>query len=344
MCLKENQPETVKQRADTIIEHINAFNKHREQPYYLTISVGAYLISNTMEEITLMQDKANTARKNRTDQQDVSTLFHTDHYSKKRNKEKELLNLLHHSLKNHHFELYLQPKVDLNTHKTVGAEALVRWQHPQYGVIYPSEFIPLFENTGDICKIDLYIFEEVCRMLGNWIKEGKKLIQISVNLSRQHFKRPHFLEDYDAIRRKYGIPKGILEMELTESIFFTNQDIRGVKQYIDQMHQMGFLCSLDDFGSGYSSLGLLKDFNVDSIKLDRCFFTDNTQQRAKDVITAIVQLAQKLKICTVAEGIETAQQLSFLQEIHCDWVQGYVFAKPMPVEAFEAWLAEPLTV
>lgn len=233
--------------------------------------------------------------------------------------------------------MYLQPKILLEGEKIGGAEALIRWCHPQWGMIYPSDFIPVFEQSGKICRLDLYVFEEVCALLARWNADGKMLLPISVNLSRQHFKEANFLQEFADIAKRYGIPAGTIELELTESVFFEDQMLEVVKGGISQMHELGFLCSLDDFGAGFSSLGLLKEFDVDTVKLDRRFFKNIEEKKAQEVVICIVELAKRLGIHTVAEGIETKEQLKFLREAGCDLLQGYLYAKPMPIQEFEVW-------
>ena len=245
--------------------------------------------------------------------------------------------MLRSELENRDFKVYYQPKVRLRDGQVASAEALVRWQHPQKGFIYPSDFIPVFERSGDICRLDLYVFEEVCAMLAGRLAQGAPVFPVAVNLSRRHFQTTDFLQRFADIRDQYQIPGGLIELELTESIFFTVGDILNVKEAIRRMHELGFLCSLDDFGAGFSSLGLLKSFMVDSVKLDRSFFLDDSQ-RAHDVVESIVELARKLGIETVAEGIEAPEQVDFLRSIGCDLVQGYVYARPMPAEELEAWM------
>ena len=213
----------------------------------------------------------------------------------------------------------------------------MRWVHPQKGLIFPMDFIPLSEANGKICKLDFYVFEEACKTLRRWMDAGEALLPISVNLSRQHFRQEGCIEHLAGIARRYGIPDGALELELTESIFFDDQGIERVKGCIREMHRLGFACSLDDFGSGYSSLGLLMDFDVDAIKLDRRFFKDMGNAKMRDLIASLLELARKIGVQTVAEGIETPEQLALLRELGCDLIQGYIYAKPLPVPDFEAW-------
>lgn len=336
LCLHEHREDAVIARLEEIRADVNAFNAQRETPYYLTLLAGAYLVQEPGLDITVMQDRADAARKSKP-AENGRCAFYDAGITARMHLEKELVNLLDSSLANRDFKVYYQPKVRLRDGQVASAEALVRWQHPQKGFIYPSDFIPVFERSGDICRLDLYVFEEVCAMLAGRLAQGAPVFPVAVNLSRRHFQTTDFLQRFADIRDQYQIPGGLIELELTESIFFTVGDILNVKEAIRRMHELGFLCSLDDFGAGFSSLGLLKSFMVDSVKLDRSFFLDDSQ-RAHDVVESIVELARKLGIETVAEGIEAPEQVDFLRSIGCDLVQGYVYARPMPAEELEAWM------
>lgn len=335
LFLRESSSQSVQDRLDRLIEDINSFNQGKENPYYLVFSQGAYLVTDSSLEITIMQDRANTARKEWTSSQAGCAFYHAAS-TEKLQKEREFRDTLASAIQNREFQVYLQPKIRTADGGIGGAEALIRWQHPQKGLLPPSDFIPVFEKNGMIRKLDFYVFEEVCKTLDCWIKSGHTPIPISFNLSRCHFREENFLHKFEETRKKYGIPAGLIEMELTESVFFHDKQIEIVKDAVPRIHQAGFLFSLDDFGSGFSSLGLLKNFNVDSIKLDRRFFLDDTE-RSHDVVEAIVNLAKKLGIHTVAEGIETNSQLTFLKQTQCDLVQGYLYSKPLPIPEFELW-------
>lgn len=204
-------------------------------------------------------------------------------------------------------------------------------------MIFPSDFIPLFEQNGNICLLDIYVFEKVCIYLNQCIQEKKELIPLSVNLSRVHFKNLNFLRDFSVLKEKYDIPDGLIEIELTESIFFDTPQRELVKNSITEMHRCGFGCSLDGFGVGYSALALLKDFDVDTIKLDRQFFSDITNAKAQKIISGFIRLAENLGIHVVAEGIETQLQIDILHNANCEMVQGYYFSKPLPIPDFEKW-------
>lgn len=338
LCLEENRQEAIAARLRALIADINSFNDTAKTPYYLFFRQGAYLIDDPRLDITIIQDRVMTACLNRKEYEENSCVFYDFHFTRRMQQEHELNAMLPAALANRDFQVYLQPKVDLRKEKVVGAEALVRWQHPEKGMIPPGDFIPLFEKNGNICKLDCYVFEEVCRLLDRWREEGRELFPISVNLSRQHFRNPDFMEQFVVMADAYRIPKGLLELELTESIFFDDKGIALVRENINKMHELGFKCSLDDFGSGFSSLGLLKEFDVDTIKLDRRFFMDMSKPKARDVVECLIELSRKLKVQTVAEGIETGEQMEFLKRIQCDMVQGYYYSRPLPAEEFEKWV------
>ena len=324
-------------RLQEIVREINSFNENLENPYHLSFRQGAYLIDEPDLDSTIIQDRVMTACMNQQEFGENSCVFYDICFTQKMKQEHELNAMFRGALENGDFKVYFQPKVSLEDEKTAGAEALVRWQHPEEGMISPGDFIPLFEKNGNICRLDCYVFEEVCRTIDRWRREGRKLFPVSVNLSRQHFKRNDFLNQFADVAAKYRIPEGLLELELTESIFFDDNSIAMVRESINRMHELGFKCSLDDFGSGFSSLGLLKEFDVDTIKLDRRFFLDMSKPKAEDVVECLIDLAGRLKVKTVAEGIETQEQIDFLKQIHCDMVQGFFYSPPLRAEEFEEW-------
>lgn len=337
LCLKEGNRNIVAARLQEIVREINSFNENLENPYHLSFRQGAYLIDEPDLDSTIIQDRVMTACMNQQEFGENSCVFYDICFTQKMKQEHELNAMFRGALENGDFKVYFQPKVSLEDEKTAGAEALVRWQHPEEGMISPGDFIPLFEKNGNICRLDCYVFEEVCRTIDRWRREGRKLFPVSVNLSRQHFKRNDFLNQFADVAAKYRIPEGLLELELTESIFFDDNSIAMVRESINRMHELGFKCSLDDFGSGFSSLGLLKEFDVDTIKLDRLFFLDMSKPKAEDVVECLIDLAGRLKVKTVAEGIETQEQIDFLKQIHCDMVQGFFYSPPLRAEEFEEW-------
>ncbi len=253
-------------------------------------------------------------------------------------KEAEIENKMHSALANGEFKAYLQPKCSVASGKAVGAEALVRWIEPNGSMYYPNDFIPLFERNGFIVELDKYMLKSVCETMKKWRDQGKELLPISVNFSRLHIENENFVSEVNDIVASYGIEPNYIEIELTESTVIENE--HKLPDILNKLHKKGFLVSIDDFGSGYSSLGMLKNFKVNTLKLDRSFFIDvndkNEHDRGDKIIKSIVELANSLGMYTVAEGIEEKEQLDFLEEIKCGAAQGYCFAKPMSIEEFEA--------
>lgn len=237
------------------------------------------------------------------------------------------------ALKNHEFETYLQPKYDSEGKQIQGAEALVRWIRPDGSMYYPDSFIPLFERNGFILKLDTYIFESVCSFLHERMQNKEHLFPISVNISRVHLFHKEFISTYAAIKKKYAIPDRLLILEITESILA--EDLVSIQNILNKFHELGFMISIDDFGSGYSSLNILKELPVDSIKLDRVFLSPiEDEVKSEIIIQSIIKMADKLGIISVAEGVETKEQLIFLKKAGCKLIQGYIFARPMPINEF----------
>lgn len=338
ICLREHQQEAIEGRLKTICQEINSFNTADSSLHLLEFHCGVQIVDDPTADVTRIQDHARQAY-DLAIRENQFCVFYQKSFTEKLLWEQELDMMFETSLRNKEFKLYLQPKVDLETGTVCGAEALVRWFHPEKGFIFPSDFIPLFEGNGKICQLDVYMFEEVCKVLHRWHQQGRHLIPISVNLSRQHyFRNPEFLDTFAQLARHYQIPPKLLDFELTESIFFDTDQFNSVKKSLKEMHNLGFLCSLDDFGVGFSSLGLLKEFDIDTIKFDRQFFLDVSTKKSKTILESLMRMSEELGIKTVAEGIETHEQLTYLNETSCDMIQGYIFSLPLEVSEFELWL------
>ena len=232
------------------------------------------------------------------------------------------------------FLMYLQPKVDIATSKIIGAEGLVRWNHPEEGLIPPDRFVPLFEKNGFIIQMDEYIWEQACICLRRWIDLGLEPVPVSVNVSRMHIHDNKLSEKLLGLIRKYNLPPELLELELTESIFFENEEL--LVGTIRKLQQDGFSISLDDFGAGYSSLNMLKDLSIETIKLDRGFFNEViVTPRGKTVVAHTISLAKALNINIIAEGVENQEQAEFLLNAGCPFAQGYYYSMPVPIGKFE---------
>ena len=242
------------------------------------------------------------------------------------------------ALKNEQFLVYLQPKHDLHAEKTGGAEALIRWIHPEVGFMNPGLFIPLFERNGFIQKLDEYVFNRVCQILRGWIDEGKPVVPISVNLSRRDFELPDLYEQIVDLTDSYNLPHELVHIEITETIFSDNPE--QTSEIIRKLHNNGFVIELDDFGTGYSSLMTLNDLDLDVLKLDMSLIQKDKPGSDKNVLDFCTQLTKMLNLKSVAEGVETEAQLRRMRELNCDYIQGYYFSKPLPVEEFEQYLKE----
>ncbi len=237
------------------------------------------------------------------------------------------------AIDNEEFVVYYQPKYDPGTEELKGAEALIRWNSPEHGLISPGRFIPTFENNGFITKIDHYMLRHVVADQRMWLDKGYKCVPVSVNISRAHFIESNLAEQVRDIVDEAQVPHDLIEIELTESAFF--DDKHALISTMAKLKEYGFAVSLDDFGSGYSSLNSLKELSLDVLKLDAEFFrNDDGSDRGQIVVAEAIELARKLDMHTVAEGVETKEQVDFLARHGCDMIQGYYFAKPMPKEEY----------
>ena len=252
-----------------------------------------------------------------------------------------LLGELERALDNHEFCFFLQPKCNSITRAIVGMEALVRWNHPTRGCVPPAEFMPLLERTGLVTRLDQYIWESVCQTLQKWQESGSNLVPVSVNVSVQDILNLDVPQIFADLVEKYKLEPKLLLAEITETM--VAEDTQMVENAIQGLHRKGFSVMMDDFGSGYSSLNMLKDTNVDAIKLDMKLIDMNQQNRSKGVqiVESVVDMAHRLNLPIIAEGVETPEQVSMLQAADCLYTQGYYFYKPMPVENAEALLAQP---
>lgn len=302
---------------------------------YLEMRFGVYLPTGGEESVELMLELANMARKHSPRELILSeACFYDPARMNNKLQEKECIAHLVEALEQRQFIIHLQPKVSVETNRIVGGEALVRWNRPGAGIVSPGEFIPLLERYRLIHRIDVYVFEEVCRLLARWKRERRPLCPLSLNLSRQTLEIPNLLLHFESVCRQLDVDPSLIEIEITESSVI--RDFDKVRDFIRQLKDIGFKCSLDDFGFGYSSLGCLNELMIDSVKLDRSFFVNREHDdKARIIIKAVTDLASALGCQTVAEGIEDQAQLSSLKQTSCNIVQGYVFYRPMPVEEFE---------
>lgn len=249
-------------------------------------------------------------------------------------REVEITSSIPKALSQKEFKVYFQPKIDTDTLELIGAEALVRWQKPDGSFVYPDDFIPLIERSGQVVDVDYYVYREVFRFLAHRLKEGKKVVPVSLNVSRVHLQKMHILEYVKELLEEFQIPCSLVEFELTESIYLDNTE--RALELIKGLHKLGIKVSMDDFGSGYSSLNLLSKLPIDIIKLDRVFLKEGEMQESdRIIISCVVDMAKKLKITSLCEGVETQEQSDYLKEVGCQMQQGFYFSRPIPQEVFE---------
>lgn len=300
----------------------------------LYFAVGIYKVQQKEMDIEQLYNNALLACDMLGEEAENQIAFFDVEMNKQRLWERKVEDDMDAALANCEFQVYLQPKISTAQEVLAGAEALVRWIHPQDGFIPPNKFIPIFERNGFILKLDDYMLEEIARQQAEWIRQGRKVVPISVNISRAHFAKEDLAEHICSIVDKYQVPHQVIELELTESAFFDDKKV--LLQTVRKLREAGFIVSMDDFGAGYSSLNSLKELQLDVLKLDADFFRGvDVQERGLLIVSEVIDLAKKLNMKIVAEGIENREQVDFLTEQECDLIQGYFFAKPMPIYEFE---------
>lgn len=251
-----------------------------------------------------------------------------------------LLSEVQRALTHGEFVFYAQPKCNMMTGKIIGLESLVRWIHPERGLVPPNEFIPLLENSGFIANLDMYVWDKVCSSVRKWLDNGHRAVPISVNVSRVDIYTVDVVDCFCGLVKKYRLDPSLIEIEITESAYAENYNI--IKGTVEKLRKSGFTVLMDDFGSGYSSLNMLKDVNVDILKIDMKFLdmSDESADRGVGILEAIASMARLMGIRVIAEGVETKEQVEFLLDMGCIYAQGYYFYKPMPVEVFEPLLTD----
>ncbi len=308
---------------------------HYEVAYEIVSNVGIYIIEDASLPADAMLDRAILAQSSIKGSYAVKYCYYTEALRHEMISEQEIVGLMTTALAERQFQVYYQPQYNHSTGKIVGAEALVRWCHPERGLIMPGSFVPLFEKNGFISKVDLYVFEQVCAFLQKCINSGISVVPISVNIARYDIFQFNFIERLEAIRTRYDVPVELLRIEITEStVVGSNQHVADV---IDKLHSFGYIIEMDDFGSGYSSLNVLKDINLDVLKLDIQFLSGDIgiHKRGGTILSAIIRMARWLNLPVIAEGVENIHQADYMRSIGCNYVQGYLYAKPMQQNEFE---------
>ena len=329
-------------REDCIL-FLNEIGKefHAVQKHFLRhtvqLNTGVYFIEDSGMNVSQMIDNANIARKHAKERLNRDYEVFDAKMAHLMYKNQQIESTMEEALLQGEFKVFLQPKYDLVSGRIVSAEALTRWQKTEDQVMYPNDFIPVFEKNGFITQVDFYVLEVVCKVLNERIREHQTFVNISINQSRYLLQDEHYVEKINHILECYNIPPELMEFELTESMFFEDSEM--MIKIMHRLKQLGLNVSIDDFGSGYSSLNVLKDVPADVIKMDKEFLnaTDGNLE-SEVIIRKTVEMAKELHKKVVCEGVETKEQADFLKQIGCDMVQGFLYAKPLPMEEFFALL------
>ncbi len=336
--LKYQSRHELERRFTSMAHRMAVYPETLARGYKVEVCGGMYLMGETSDRLGLndMLDRAITAQKSVKKKNGGMRLgFYSREMRAQKLWEAKVEATMETALENNEFHMYLQPKIDIqNGNRIMGAEALARWIPPDKDPIPPDRFIGIFERNGFIATLDKFIFESACRHYSESVTSGNTpQYVLSVNVSKLTLIQPEFCTIYAGIKEQYGVPDGFIELEFTESLVFENHAL--LQAIVSACKRNGFLCSLDDFGAGYSSLNLLKSIYVDVLKLDRQFFKyGDNPARGRELVKNIVVMAKALGMKIVAEGIDRPEQVEQLREMGCDAVQGYIFAKPMPVNDF----------
>lgn len=330
-CFAYTSKQMVMEKLELIIDKVKSYNRS----FNIVPAFGVYFLNGETDlPISEMLDRAALAAKLNKGKFIDTLAIYTPEMSRSLQQDQEIINEMNAALEEKQFCIYIQPKYSLETNKPCGGEALVRWNHPIKGMIAPAGFIPVFEKNGFITKLDYYVWETVCVRLKLWIDQGKEPQPISVNVSRVNLYNPQIADVIVELTEKYGIPPHLLQLELTESSYMDNPQV--MKSAVSKLREKGFTILMDDFGSGYSSLSVLKDIEVDALKIDMRFFGDSEiSGRGENIIASVIRLAKWLGIPAIAEGAERVDQINFLRSVGCEYVQGFYFAKPMPIMEYE---------
>ena len=332
--------EEVSTYLNNLFLNVNNAIAERHYNYYMMIKAGIYQIEDMDNNISSIIDKAGMAKKTIGQIYKSTYAFYSDLMRQKAIEEKNLENEMETALEEKQFCIFLQPQIDLATKKIVSAEALVRWIHPERGMIPPFKFIPIFETNGFISKLDMFVWEEAARTLKKWKDNNQIMVPIAINLSRVDVEQESVMEQLLGLSDKYDLGNQWIKMELTESVYSDEGTL--IMERMKNIRDHGFKVAVDDFGSGYSSLNMLKKMPIDILKIDKSFLDVDMNMDIKDeiVIRDVISMGKHLNLQIIVEGVETQEQSDFLESIGCDIVQGYYYGRPMPIEDFERALKE----
>lgn len=305
-----------------------------QSDYLLEPTVGAYVVEEPDLSVEEMYIRAFIGSKKCKNKFASYLGFYDTDEGARETEEAAIINSMLEAMEEEQFVVYFQPKFDIITEQDIGAEALVRWKHPNVGMMLPKTFIPIFERNGFISRLDYYVWERVCRLIRKWNADRAAIKPITVNISRISLYNLNLADILLDLIEKYKVPISLLNLEITESAYVCDPKL--MQTAVRRLRDAGFVMLMDDFGSGYSSLNMLKDIDVDVLKIDMRFLTGGgSPEKERIILTSVIQMANNLGMPVIIEGVETQEQKGFLYKIGCNYVQGYYYAKPMPQEEYE---------
>ncbi len=326
---------------ENILVHIRKPVELNNRELNCSACIGiAYLMNDVVEKDVLIQD-AELALHSALEGGFNTYHFFEEDLKKNAYDQINIENALHKALEKNEFTIYYQPKIDSINKDIIGSEALIRWENSDYGLLSPSQFVPMAEENGLIVPIGEWVLETICNQLNEWKHQGLDPSPVTVNISARQLEQKNFVKTISTILEKSNIENNLIEIELTESILINNSQKNSKK--LAKLRKQGTKVSIDDFGTGYSSLSYLSNFPFDKLKIDQSFIRDiTTDKAAASLATSIISMAHSLGVRVIAEGVETEDQLNFLKEYKCDEIQGYYFSKPIPAENFTGLLKEKI--
>lgn len=331
-----NSPNQLAKKAQKLLESIAEPIMLNKQEIFVTASIGISIAPTDGDNDGVLFRSAESAR-NHAKREGNTYQFFSDEMNTQGFEQLVMKSSLRRALERDEFQLFYQPQVDLKSGKIVGAESLIRWMHPDLGLVSPNKFIPILEETGLIIEVGEWILKTACQQNKEWQDKGYKPIQIAVNLSPRQFRQKSLLDNIKSVLNETKLPAKWLELEVTESSIMDNP--QEVAKTLQSLHQLGIKLAIDDFGTGYSSLSYLKIFPIDVLKIDRSFIRDITFDRDDDtIVKTIIAMGHNLGLKIIAEGVEEQEQLDIIKEYGCEWFQGYYCSKPVPAADFEKLL------
>lgn len=331
----------LKEKLESIVRHMEGIEiatEDADEYAFVSAVAGYYMVNKSAKYPSDLMDRANVALNVAKHSKTTDRIFYSDALIELSNERKRIETMFPDAIRNEEFKVYYQPKVFMKDYKLKGAEALCRWYHDDK-IVPPDEFIPVLEQSKDICDLDFYMLNHVCADIRRWLDEGRRVVKVSVNLSRCHLGNSHLLQSILDIIDSHNVPHEYIEIELTETT--TDVSFNDLKDMVNGLREHGISTSVDDFGVGYSSFNLIREIPWNVIKIDKSFLHDEGDElsgKNRAMLKYVIAIAQEMGMVTICEGVETIEQVKLLKEFGCFMAQGFYFDRPLPRERFEAKL------